>query len=185
MRMSIASRSAADRAVAMALMQEFGMSLKDVALELRFLERANGVLIPEDVVRAAQPPESPLHNHFTWDDSEAAHKQRIHEARTLIRTVKVEITVREVPLTVCGYIRDPEADAGQAGYRNITVVRSEEDLARAAIVDEMKRVSNAVGRAKRLALTLGVQDDVNHIDELARSVTTRVTNNDSVHGRAA
>lgn len=147
--------------------------MTDLAQELKALERSDGRLLPDDVVEAAKDPGSPLHSHFTWDDSEAARLHRINEARALIRRVRVEVTVHEVPLSAVAYVRDPEADAHQAGYRNIMSVRSEEDQARAAVVDEMKRVAAAVRRAKSVAAVLGMADDVGQIETLAQSVTDR------------
>lgn len=147
---------------------------EDIAVTLHGLEKSNGRLIPEDVVEAARDPESPLHKHFTWDDSEAASKQRLHEARTLIRTVQIEVKVRDIPIMVCGYVRDPEANAKQGGYRNITVVKSEEDLARSAIIDEMKRVASAVSRAKRIAAVLGIVQDIEAIETLANTLTAKI-----------
>lgn len=151
------------------------MSIEKVVDSLRELERDNGRLLPGDVVEAARAPESPLHSHFNWDDSDAAEKYRLMQARTLIRTVKLEITVRDVPLSVVGYVRDPEADAKTAGYRNVARLRTEEDAARAAIVDEMKRVANAVRRAKGLAAVLGVAADIEQIETIARGVSDRIT----------
>jgi hypothetical protein len=140
---------------------------------LRELER-DGRLIPSEVVDSARDPDSPLHSHFEWDNDEAAEKYRLSQARTLIRTVKLMVTVHEVPVSVPYYVRDPEADAQQAGYRSVISLRREEDTARAAIVDAMKRVSNAVRHAKQLAAVLGVADDLEHIDSLARGVSQRV-----------
>ena len=149
--------------------------METVAEILRSLERDNGRLLPDDVVTAATDPESPLHSHFTWDDTEAAKRFRLSQARALIRTVKLEITVHDVPLNVVGYVRDPEMDSKHSGYRNVLALRSEEDNARAAIVDEMKRVANAVRRAKTIAAVLGFIEEVNQIDELARSITDRAS----------
>ena len=54
--------------------------------ELRKIERANGgVLQPEKVVEHAANPDSALHSAFEWDDSEAAQKYRLEQARQLIR----------------------------------------------------------------------------------------------------
>lgn len=151
------------------------MSAVEVASVLRALERENGRLIPADVVDAARDPASPLHAHFEWDDSAAAEKYRLDQARTLIRSVKIEVTVRDVPLSVVGYVRDPGADTKDAGYRNVAALRSEEDAARAAIVDEMKRVANAARRAKTLAAVLGLSDEIERIDAIARTVSERAT----------
>lgn len=151
------------------------MSDMEVAKILAALERDNGRLVPSDVVEAARDPNSPLHQHFEWNDSEAAEKYRLDQARTLIRSVKIEVTVRDVPLSVVSYVRDPDADAQSAGYRNVAKLRTEEDAARATVVDEMKRVANAVRRAKTLAAVLGIASDIEQIEAIARSVSERVS----------
>lgn len=150
------------------------MATEKVKSRLRELEQATGRLTPADVVADARDPASPLHGYFEWDDSVAGEKYREHQARALIRSVKVEIMVRDVPLSVVGYVRDPEAESGEPGYRNVMRIRSEEDQARAVIVDEMKRVADAVKRARALAFLLGVDGDVERIAELAAVVSDRV-----------
>ena len=59
--------------------------------ELDRLHTLHGELKPDDVVHAAQDPESPLHAVFDWEDTRAAHKWRVHQARNLIRSVTVTI----------------------------------------------------------------------------------------------
>lgn len=51
----------------------------------RIAEKNGGLLRPEDVVEEASDPRSPLHDQFDWDDTEAAQKWRLHQARNLIR----------------------------------------------------------------------------------------------------
>lgn len=44
----------------------------------RLLEMENdGRLTPAEVLEEARNPESPLHDQFTWDDTEAAEKYRL------------------------------------------------------------------------------------------------------------
>jgi hypothetical protein len=60
--------------------------------ELRRISAENdGKLKAEDVVEAAKPEDSPLHDRFDWDNSTAGHKYRLMQARQLIRVV-VEYT---------------------------------------------------------------------------------------------
>lgn len=151
------------------------MANPEIVEILRDLEKDSGRLVPGDVVEAARDPDSPLHSHFTWDDTEAADKYRLQQAGVLIRSVKLEITVRDIPLSVVGYVRDPDLDTHTSGYRNVVNLRSEGDSARAIVVDEMKRVSNAVRRAKTLAAVLGFAEDIEQIDSLARSLTERAS----------
>ena len=59
-----------------------------VAKELeRIASEHGGFLKPEDVIEEAKPKGSPLHDCFTWNNSEAAHQYRLQEARNLIRVV--------------------------------------------------------------------------------------------------
>lgn len=54
----------------------------------------HGELTPEDVLKDARNPNSPLHTFFEWDDNAAAEQHRLHQARGLIRSV-VAIYVSE------------------------------------------------------------------------------------------
>lgn len=56
-------------------------------------ERNGGQLTPDLVVKAAKSKTSPLHSHFTWDDTEAARAYRLYQAAFLIRKVKVRVEV--------------------------------------------------------------------------------------------
>ena len=50
----------------------------------RLREENGGRLTPKDVVEAARRRGSSLHDLFTWDDTEAANKWRLSEARRVI-----------------------------------------------------------------------------------------------------
>lgn len=67
------------------------MKLTVVHQELLSLYERDGRLTPESVVEEATDPANPLHGSFTWDDSEAARKHRLNEARSLIRSVRIYI----------------------------------------------------------------------------------------------
>ena len=62
------------------------MDLRD---QLQKLYDANQRLTPALVLAEATDPDSPLHALFEWNDSEAAERWRLHQARELIRSVRV------------------------------------------------------------------------------------------------
>lgn len=81
-------------------------------------QRARGELTPKDVVEDARNPNSPLHPHFEWDDSEAAEQYRLQQARHLIRAVVAVFVSDEVPVTKQrAYVHVPDADAPH--YREV------------------------------------------------------------------
>lgn len=98
--------------------QRIGEALASVAA------RNGGRLQPEDTVDAARDPKSALHPHFDWDDTVAAEKWRLEQARLLIRSIRVEDDTRSYPPPAFLSIR--EVDRGTS-YRFIgEVVRSAE-----------------------------------------------------------
>ena len=113
---------------------------------LKALEDRQGRLLPSAVVQEAADPKSPLHSWFTWDDELAAQKRRLDEARELIRTVRMEVIVEEIPFRVPGYLRDPMKAGDKEGYQAFPRVRAQNT--RDVIVTELRQI---VGLCSRLA----------------------------------
>lgn len=65
--------------------QQVGEELERLSKSLR------GHLTPRDVLDAAKAKQSPLHDIFEWDDSTAAERFRIFQARNLIRLIRIDI----------------------------------------------------------------------------------------------
>lgn len=66
------------------------MSARPVLEEL--IQR-DGSLTPHSVLEEAIPEESPLHHYFEWDDTEAAHRHRLDQARSLIQRYRFAVEV--------------------------------------------------------------------------------------------
>ena len=62
-----------------------------VGVELERIRSLTGGLKPKDVVKKARPKRSPIHKAFEWDDDVAGEKYRVHQARNLIRAVRVVV----------------------------------------------------------------------------------------------
>jgi len=57
----------------------------------RLLKKNGGKFTPKQVLEAARNKRSPLHGLFDWDDSTAAEKWRVHQARILIASIKYDV----------------------------------------------------------------------------------------------
>lgn len=144
-----------------------------VEIELTALEK-DGRLTPEDVVAAARNPKSALHPHFNWDNKEAAHFWRLEQARTLIRSVKINITIDERIVRSVAYVRDPETPANAQGYVRLASIKTGSEAARDAMLAELSRVSSALERARSISEILELRDEVESLLRSAVSLRERV-----------
>lgn len=65
-------------------------TLKDI---LQGIYDDRGHCEPTDVLDEARESDHPLHDRFTWDNTEAAEKWRLEEATRLIQKVKITVQV--------------------------------------------------------------------------------------------
>jgi hypothetical protein len=93
--------------------------------ELARIESIHGRLVPSLIVELARSPTSALHDFFEWDDTIAAAKFRISQARDLIRHVRVNIDVGgQTPIEVRAYA----APTPGLGYVRIESALSQKEL---------------------------------------------------------
>lgn len=117
--------------------------------EIKALEDRSGRLTPEQVVDAARSPSSAIHECFEWDDSTAAEKYRVEQARDLLKRVKIEVEIHETTIRVVGYVRDPDAETGKPGYR--ATMRVTKRGAGSMMVQELAAIGFDIDRAVGLA----------------------------------
>jgi hypothetical protein len=141
------------------------MSKLDITRALAELEDQNGRITPEAVVAAARDPKSPLHKHFEWDDAAAAVEHRLNQARTLIRSVKVEFRIDRRVVQSVAYIRDPAAESKEQGYRSIESVRRNDDDARAVLINEFGSAAAHLRRARQISVALSLEGEVDGLLE--------------------
>jgi len=126
----------------------------DALLVLRQLA-AKGDLTPERVVEHACEATSPLHEFFEWDDALAAQAHRLQQARSLIRSVRVEVTVESHVLSVPRYVHDPDRNK-DGGYIETLSIANDRDLAARVLRQEFARAIGCLQRAKKVAAALGM-----------------------------
>lgn len=140
-------------------------------------EAHGGDLDPEVVVEAARPEDSPLHNSFTWDDSEAGRQWRLHQARQLIKAVVTYETTNSgavverrvfVSLT-------PDRRAG-TGYRLLTNVLNDEEQRRQLLLDARGEMVGFRRKYQRLSELVAVFEAMARVEtQLERAGVAEVT----------
>jgi len=91
------------------------------------IEKHHGELKAEHVLADARSDNSPLHKYFDWDDTEAAEKWRLGQARQLIKSVYVKrIEDKEVRVPTRAFVNLRPAEEADRVYENIVSVMSDE-----------------------------------------------------------
>ena len=139
-------------------------------------DRNNGRIRPDDVLKHARDPSSPLHNCFEWDTGKAAMAHWLERARDIIRAVRVDVTTETTLVRSIAYVRDPSAGAGEQGYISVTTLRTDEDLAREAIVYEFARAAAALERAREVAAALRLNSEVESLIKRLQKVKSKAEN---------
>lgn len=111
------------------------------------------VLTPQEVLRRAADPDSPLHGMFEWDDSEAAREYRLWQARTLLGAIRIEVEPNRPPVRLQNVIRVVDEER-ERGYVSLTSAMSSEP-------DRLYVLREGVGRM------LSFRKRYGHMDEFA------------------
>jgi len=129
--------------------------------ELKRIENEHGKAEPEVVVAVAEDPDNPLHDYFTWDDAEAARKQRLSEARRLTRSVVVkEVDGNEPDNPTRAFVHVSDDDG--KGYQSTTVAMRDQDK-REQILErarrDLKRFRERYGHLEEFAELIDLIDN--------------------------
>lgn len=130
------------------------MSNPVIVAELhRIAAQHSGKLRPVDVVAAAKSKTSPLHSKFEWDDSAAAQRYRLWQARQLI-AVTVEYIGSGDEAVLSRVFVSLTSDRKKGGYRTTVAVLSDTERRKQLLSDateEMERFEQKYAELKELA----------------------------------
>lgn len=135
--------------------------------ELRKIRQHFGKITKELIVEWARPKKSPLHKHFVWNNSEAAHQHRLAQAGALIRSIKIKIRFdgNREPETFRAHVS--VIDANGPDYRPLIEVMSQKET-RAQLLREALAELDTWRRKYRLLSELSVVIDEEAIAQLTK-----------------
>lgn len=136
-----------------------GTKIAVVKAELDRIHERTGTLTPQAVLDEARKKSSPLHAHFTWDNSAAAQKFRLLEAAMLIRTVRVRVSYEEETHRAPAFLLPVR---GESNYRKTEDVMSNTELSSAML--DLARAELAAFK-KRFGTLQALQSLLSAIDK--------------------
>lgn len=121
----------------------------------------NHEVTPQLVIEEAKNPSSPLHEVFEWDNQNAGYKWRLHQARQLIASLVIDITI-SAPEEVRAYVNISIPEQGNA-YCSIHDVMDDDEKMQIIINDAKRKLSTL---SSQLRVYQKMRDFANKIDEL-------------------
>ena len=128
-------------------------------------ERNGGSITPEQIVGAAEKDDR-LHKYFTWDDTEAAGKWRIEEAKQLLRFTVELIGTKNNPVRVFVSLSTERGE----GYRLVDQAIKISSLREQMIHDALADMESFRERYRRIRELSGVFREMKKAE---RVVSTR------------
>lgn len=93
------------------------LTAEKAAKELeRISEEHNHELKPEYVVADAVRKSSPLHKVFEWDDTKAAEKYRLQQARHLMNHIRIEVVNENIECRLSAFVHVKKDEKSQRTY---------------------------------------------------------------------
>ena len=108
---------------------------------------------PEQIVESARPARSPLHRAFDWDDTVAADKWRLSQARHLVASIITEIDTKDGSAEVRAFV----SVKGRQGfeYQRIDRIMGDDDARIQILRNALDDIRAYQNRYRALADVLG------------------------------
>lgn len=136
------------------------MNSKELAKYIAKLEDNEGRITPERLVESATPEDDPAHDLFEWDDAKAGQQHRLAQARQYLKKVEFIRHIGTTEVKTVKYVRDPDRQPREQGYRALDKIQTDEDAAHAMLADEFARARAVLTRARKLAQVIGMESEV-------------------------
>lgn len=116
----------------------------------------NGRLMAPDVVEAARPKGSPLHDCFTWDRNKGFEKNLLVEAAQLIAEYKVVIMVGDKAIKTRHFVSVSSDRNTGGGYRIIADVLDDATMKQQLLADALSKLAAFQQRYQQVTELVGV-----------------------------
>ncbi len=128
------------------------LSGKDKVKVLDFIssEFPSGFVTAKEVLKKAAPKNSPIHKYFDWDDTSAAYRYRLWQARELIACLVVEIDGVETRKFVTPVAIHLDSGEESKAYVDIEVARQDPDIWKQVLTQALKDATSWRARYEHL-----------------------------------
>lgn len=100
---------------------------------MEMIEKRDGELTKEAFLEESRPDDSPTHDLFDWDDTSAAEKYRLTQARMCIQDIVVTVIRHNEPRKIHAFVNTTVGKTNNASYSNIQIAMEDEEKRKAVL----------------------------------------------------
>ena len=142
---------------------------KEILLQtLREIETKTGMVTPRALVDKARASDSPLHGLFEWDNSRAADRYRLYQARQHISSVRVQFMGKETSAYWNATVEIE--DVPVQGYFSTAQVASDEAIRSVVVKEAVQNIVHWQKKYKELKELAGVVNE-KKLQRLRKSIS--------------
>ena len=141
--------------------QTAGIDADIAGKELRRLHDKHKGLTAKIVLSDAKRSTSPLHDYFTWDNKKAGEAFRKHQARNLVRSIKIEVTGKAPASEYTRVIEIKEDGSKDKKYKLTEIVvqsKTEFESAVTLLATKLSGAQRALDELREFATDTGDKD---------------------------
>lgn len=128
---------------------------------------------PAAVLESARSQKSPMHKLFTWEDTDAAHKWRLHQARQVIGALQV--TYIEGPVEPVKYMHATvRASKGDTRYNTVDEILSKRDTRNQLLNEALRELSSF---RRKYAMLSELANLIPFVDAEIENIRKQIANN--------
>lgn len=127
-----------------------------------------GLLKPEAVVQFAQNENTHLHKCFEWNDSKAANRYRLNQARQQISMYVMVVQSPKGPVKIRAFQSLPSDRMAGGGYRKTTDILQDDALVAELVGSAMKDLATVRQRYEAVSALQPVWDAAERVAERVR-----------------
>lgn len=157
--------------------RSFPVNADIVGAELERIGKRDGGVNAEVVVNEARPLDAPLHPCFDWDDTTAASRWRVHQARRVLNSIR-EITIkkgepieRRSPAWISIGPVEMDEGEGESQYRPIRQVTKHDDIYAKVVEREWKHLRGMIDRYEWVAEFQPLREAAEIVDRIMTQPT--------------
>ena len=125
------------------------------------VDKYGGSVTPRQVVEFAENADTALHGCFDWEDTEAARKWRLHQARQLLRVAVIVLPEQKEPVRAFVSLY-PDRKAN-TGYRSMVAVLNDDQMREQMLRDAMIELQTFRKKYSRLKELSGVFAEIDKL----------------------